>query len=78
MFWPDTGIEAFCKEYNNRLNALHREQNAARNSFITEQGKLTREKEKIVQSICDGGELAEMLKDRAVFAQTVSKSWDIF
>ncbi len=62
----DRLVDAFCTEYTNRMNTLRREQNAARTSFIKEQGKLTREKEKIVQSICDGVP-AEMLKDRAVF-----------
>ncbi|UWR90346.1 recombinase family protein [Phaeobacter inhibens] len=59
-------VEAFCQEYTKRMNELRREQNAARTSFVKEQGKLTREKDKIVQSICDGVP-AEMLKDRAVF-----------
>ncbi|MDA5556449.1 recombinase family protein, partial [Shimia sp. MMG029] len=59
-------VETFCQEYTKRMNELRREQNAARSSFVKEQGKLTREKEKIVQSICDGVP-AEMLKDRAVF-----------
>ena len=61
----DRSVETFCKEYTNRMNELRREQNAARTSFIKEQGKITREKEKIVQSICDGVP-AEMLKDRAI------------
>ncbi|MBO9399148.1 recombinase family protein [Shimia sp. R9_2] len=59
-------VEIFCQEYTKRMNELRREQNAARSSFVKEQVKLTREKDKIVQSICDGVP-AEMLKDRAVF-----------
>ncbi|OED46100.1 hypothetical protein AB838_21305 [Rhodobacteraceae bacterium (ex Bugula neritina AB1)] len=59
-------VEVFCQEYTKRMNELRREQNAARNGFVKEQGKLTREKDKIVQSICDGVP-AEMPKDRAVF-----------
>ena len=59
-------VEIFCQEYTKRMNELRREQNAARTGFIKAQGKLSREKDKIVQSICDGVP-AEMLKDRAVF-----------
>jgi hypothetical protein len=39
---------------------------ASRNDFVKEQRKLVREKQKIVQSICDGVP-AEFLKAPAVF-----------
>ncbi|MFY0624587.1 MAG: recombinase family protein [Pelagimonas sp.] len=58
-------VDAFCKEYTNRMNELRRDQNASRNAYIKEQHNLMREKQKIVQSICDGVP-AEMIKDRAV------------
>ncbi|APX17652.1 resolvase [Phaeobacter inhibens] len=58
-------VAAFCAEYTKRMNALRSQHNASRNDFIKEQRKLEREKQKIVQSICDGVP-AEMIKDRAV------------
>jgi len=68
-------VEAFCQEYTKRMNELRREQNASRATFIKEQRKLTREKQKIVQSICDGVP-AEMIKDRAVIVNDRLKELD--
>ena len=60
----DRLVSAFCAEYTKRMNALRSQHNASRNDFIKEQRKLERDKQKIVQSICDGVP-AQMIKDRA-------------
>ncbi len=56
----------FCKAYLDRRNELIRQHNAARNSYRRELAKLERERQKIVQSICDGVP-AKMIKERAVY-----------
>ncbi len=61
--------EEFCQEYTKRMNELHREHNAALSGYRRELQKLERERQQIVQSICDGVP-GHVVKDRAIYVQS--------
>ncbi len=68
----DDLVEAFCKEYTRHINALRSAQNAELKRLRSEQAKLVKDKENIIQAIKDGVPAA-MVKDEL---QRVSERQD--
>ena len=50
----DELVEIFCEEYTNHMDMLHKKQNSAQMHYKSEQAKLEKEKENIIQAIKDG------------------------
>jgi site-specific DNA recombinase len=59
----------FCREYTRRMNELRNQHNASLGVYRKELVKLERERQQIVQSICDGVP-GELVRDRAVYVQS--------